>query len=72
MVYSEFDAFIPEEKREATKGEAGFLPLTLKNELDTFRDFAYHNINDGVYKVGFASTQQAYEDNLFQIGRAHV
>lgn len=57
MVYSEFDAFIPEEKREATKAEAGFLPLSLKNELDTFRDFAYHNINDGVYK---------------EIGRAHV
>ncbi|KFY90962.1 hypothetical protein V498_05733 [Pseudogymnoascus sp. VKM F-4517 (FW-2822)] len=70
MVYSEFDAFIPEEKREATKAEAGFLPLSLKNELDTFRDFAYHNINDGVYKVGFASTQQAYEDSLFPLFEA--
>ncbi|KIM92905.1 hypothetical protein OIDMADRAFT_46504 [Oidiodendron maius Zn] len=70
MVYTEFDALIPEEKREATKGEAGFLPPTLKNKLDTFRNFVYHNINDGVYKVGFASTQKAYEYSLFPLFEA--
>jgi putative glutathione S-transferase len=67
MIYTEFDALIPEEKRETTKGEAGFLPPSLKTELDTFREWVYHSINDGVYRTGFASTQEAYEFSLFPL-----
>ena len=67
MFYTEFDAFLPEEKREAVKGESGLLPPSLITELDAQREWVYHQINDGVYKVGFASTQAAYEGHLFPL-----
>jgi putative glutathione S-transferase len=30
-------------------------------EIDRLADFIYHSINDGVYKCGFAKTQEAYD-----------
>jgi putative glutathione S-transferase len=67
MFYTEFDALIPEDRREVTKGEAGIIPPHLKTELDTMRDWVYHAVNDGVYKTGFASTQEAYEYSLYPL-----
>lgn len=74
MLNSEFDAF----------GDSSydFAPKELWNEMDRMNDFIYHNINNGVYKAGFASTQKAYEkayDSLFAaldeieifLGRTH-
>lgn len=36
-------------------------PADLKNDIDTLNDFIYENINNGVYRCGFATTQLAYE-----------
>ena len=36
-------------------------PLT---KIETMNDFIYKGINNGVYRVGFATTQQAYEDSV--------
>jgi putative glutathione S-transferase len=52
---------------EAIKGEAGIIPPHLKVELDTMREWVYHAVNDGVYKTGFASTQEAYEHSLYPL-----
>ena len=30
-------------------------------------DWVYHTVNNGVYKTGFATTQQAYEANLYPL-----
>jgi len=38
-----------------------FYPVELQDEIDEFNDFIYPNINDGVYRAGFATSQQAYE-----------
>ncbi|MBT0586489.1 glutathione S-transferase family protein [Alteromonas oceanisediminis] len=39
-----------------------YYPSALHTEIDTINDFVYHNINNGVYKSGFATTQEAYEE----------
>ena len=44
-------------------------PEDLRSEIDKINDKIYENVNNGVYKTGFASNQEAYEKNcrkLFQ------
>jgi len=67
MLYDAFDAFLPSERRESTKGEAGLFPPHLHAEIEEMNDWVYNTVNNGVYKTGFASTQQAYEDNVFPL-----
>lgn len=43
-------------------------PAPLRAEIDRLNDFIYDNINNGVYRCGFATTQEAYAsafDRLF-------
>ena len=54
------------------KGIAGddtdYYPPALRGEIDRMNDFVYAKINNGVYRCGFAKTQEAYEaayDGLF-------
>jgi putative glutathione S-transferase len=45
-----------------------FYPDALRAEIDRMNDFVYANINNGVYRAGFAQSQAAYEkafDALF-------
>ncbi len=45
-----------------------YYPEALRSEIDAINDFIYPNINNGVYRCGFATTQAAYEkafDELF-------
>jgi len=45
-----------------------YYPLALQGEIDGINDYVYEFINNGVYRCGFATTQQAYElayDDLF-------
>lgn len=44
-----------------TGNEHDYYPLHLRTEIDEINEFVYHNINNGVYKAGFATTQDAYE-----------
>ena len=39
-----------------------FSPNELLPQIDELNAFIYPNINNGVYRAGFATTQQAYED----------
>ncbi|WP_105903187.1 glutathione S-transferase family protein [Vibrio gangliei] len=39
-----------------------YYPQDLRSDIDEWNEFVYPNINNGVYKTGFATTQQAYED----------
>ncbi|WMB27804.1 glutathione S-transferase family protein [Streptococcus didelphis] len=45
-----------------------YFPKELEEEINEMNDFVYSNINNGVYKVGFATEQSVYEEevkNLF-------
>ena len=37
------------------------MPDELRAEIDELNAFVYENVNDGVYKTGFAKSQAAYE-----------
>jgi len=39
-----------------------FYPVDLREMIDAFNSRIYDTVNNGVYKAGFATTQQAYED----------
>ncbi len=39
-----------------------YYPQPLRDEIDNINERVYHDINNGVYKAGFATTQQAYEE----------
>jgi len=46
-----------------------FYPENLREKIDAVNAWVYPNINNGVYKCGFARTQQAYDvafDSLFE------
>ncbi|WP_305839851.1 glutathione S-transferase family protein [Photobacterium leiognathi] len=44
----------------AAKGD--FYPQALRQQIDELNDFVYANINNGVYRAGFATTQEAYDE----------
>lgn len=44
-----------------TKDEHDFYPKELQNEINKINDLIYDKVNNGVYKCGFATTQEAYE-----------
>ncbi len=51
-----------------TNNHADYYPQALRPEIDRLNDLIYPNINNGVYRAGFASSQAAYEEafrNLF-------
>lgn len=60
MLNSDFDDY--------SDSEIGFYPELLRVEIDTVNEIIDNNINNDVYRTGFATTQIAYEktyDRLF-------
>ncbi len=53
MFNSEFDEF--------TSVTHDFYPAELREEIDALNDLIYRNVNNGVYRAGFATQQQPYE-----------
>jgi putative glutathione S-transferase len=49
----------------ATVGD--YYPETLQTEIDALNDDIYPHINNGVYRAGFASTQEAYDEAVTQL-----
>ncbi|KAH6884237.1 glutathione S-transferase [Thelonectria olida] len=64
MLYTEFDDLIPEHLREENRPGGGLYPQNLRDEINQLNTWVYDTINNGVYKVGFAKTQQAYSENI--------
>ena len=44
-----------------------FYPEALRGEIDRINASVYDNVNNGVYKSGFATTQEAYEDAVSRL-----
>ena len=47
-----------------------FYPEALRAEIDKLNDFIYPNINNGVYRAGFAGTQDAYDEAVIDLFKA--
>lgn len=50
-----------------TGDEKDFYPDTLAKEIDSLNDIIFNNVNNGVYKSGFARTQEAYSEAVVQL-----
>ncbi len=54
VLNSAFDAF--------TDVRTDYYPAALRGEIDRINELVYPNINNGVYRAGFATSQEAYEE----------
>ncbi len=54
MFNSAFDALI--------EPAPDYYPEPLRDQIDAINTLVYNNINNGVYRTGFATTQEAYEE----------
>jgi putative glutathione S-transferase len=52
---------------EHTDEETDYYPDRLRSEIDEINDFVYERVNNGVYRAGFATTQQAYEEGYAMV-----
>ena len=53
---------------EFARNDVDLYPVALRPKIDEVNEFVYDNINNGVYRCGFATGQEAYErafDRLF-------
>jgi putative glutathione S-transferase len=59
MLNAAFDAF--------TNDRTDYYPADLRSEIDAVNERVFKNINNGVYRCGFASTQEAYEEAFLDL-----
>jgi len=50
--------------------ELDFYPESLRAEIDKVNEWVFSSINTGVYKTGFAKTQEAYEEGVTNLYNA--
>ena len=65
---SEIISMLNSEFEEFARRHEDYYPQPLRAEIDAVNPLVYENINNGVYRCGFATTQEAYEaafDALF-------
>ncbi len=59
MFYTAFDDLIDQKYKDVV-----LFPDDLQNKIEEVNKWTYDDINNGVYKSGFATTQEAYEKNV--------
>lgn len=59
MLNSEFNEF--------GEQDIEFYPLELRDEIEEINELVYANVNNGVYRCGFATTQDAYEEAFYAL-----
>ncbi|MEP3231569.1 MAG: glutathione S-transferase family protein [Hyphomicrobiales bacterium] len=64
---SEIIRMINDGFRDLSALKHDFYPASMRGEIDAVNERVYHDINNGVYKSGFATTQQAYEDAVTRL-----
>jgi putative glutathione S-transferase len=60
MLNDAFDAF-------AAHPEVDLYPAELRGEIDELNRLVYETVNNGVYRAGFAGSQEAYEEAVFPL-----
>lgn len=59
-----FDSLLPPPLRETSKGLKCLTPSHLRHEMEALNDKIYTTVNNGVYKVGFATAQASYDEHI--------
>ena len=59
---SEIIRMLDREFSELADSGNDFCPPGMEQEIDDLNDYVYVNVNNGVYRAGFATTQKAYEE----------
>ncbi|OSS45522.1 hypothetical protein B5807_10388 [Epicoccum nigrum] len=67
ILISGFDHLLPEQQHETNKGPAALLPYNLQSEIDELNSWVYDTVNNGVYKIGFATSQTAYDEHIAKL-----
>jgi glutathionyl-hydroquinone reductase len=62
MFYTAFDDMLPEKYKNVD-----LFPKDLRAQIEETNKWTYDDINNGVYRSGFATTQQAYENAVIQL-----
>ena len=52
---------------EITGDRQDFYPDDLARDIDGLNDFIFKNLNNGVYRTGFARTQEAYDEGVADV-----
>ena len=52
---------------QLTGNEDDYYPKSLRSEIDQWNDLIYNNVNNGVYRVGFAQNQTAYDSAVNEL-----
>jgi glutathionyl-hydroquinone reductase len=55
------------EFREFATADADYFPEALRDRIDETIDLIYEPINNGVYRSGFATTQEAYDEAVTEV-----
>ena len=64
---SEIIRMLDEEFGQLTGHGPSFRPLDLEEEIDSLNDRIYTGFNNGVYKAGFATSQDSYNEEVVRI-----
>jgi putative glutathione S-transferase len=62
MFNTAFNDFIPDDKKALD-----FYPENLRSQIDELNDWIYPGINNGVYRSGFATSQEAYSKAVKEV-----
>jgi len=62
MFYTEFDDLIAPKYKDVV-----LYPSSLRQQIEETNEWTYNDINNGVYKCGFATKQEAYNKSLYTL-----
>lgn len=67
---SQIIRILNESFNQLTNNQDDYYPEELRDDIDKINDLVYEHINNGVYRCGFATTQQAYDDAYIALFKA--
>lgn len=67
MFNTAFNSFLPTEQ-----ANLDYYPESLRDEIDQINTWIYDTVNNGVYKSGFASTQEACKSHFILFLKKYI
>lgn len=52
---------------DITGNDLDLWPIEMRDEIEVFNEMIYHDVNNGVYKAGFATNADIYEQTVIQL-----